>query len=60
MNRGIDESYADAYFTVDIALQQPPIIVDPPVPPPPDANTPANTGLPPSGNNSTNTVVTLP
>ena len=60
LNRGIDESYADAYFTVDIALQQPPIIVDPPVPPPPDANTPANTGLPPPSNNSTNTVITLP
>lgn len=61
LNRGIDESYADAFFTIDIALQQPPIIVDPPPPPPPDANTPANTTLPPPANTpSTNTVVTLP
>jgi len=60
LNRGIDESYADAYFTIDITLQQPPIVVDPPRPPPPDANTPANTNLPPPSNNSTNTVVSLP
>lgn len=59
LNRGIDESYADAYFTVDITLQQPPIIVDPPKPPPPDANTPPV--KPPPANTPANTpVVTLP
>jgi hypothetical protein len=43
---GLDTSYADAYFTVDISIVDPPVIVDPPPPPlpppppPPPANTP--------------------
>jgi len=42
---GLDTSYADAYFVVDIAILDPPLIVDPfppplpPPPPPPSANT---------------------
>lgn len=42
---GLDTSYADAYFTVDIALEDPIEIVDPPVPPPPPPP-------PPSANNT--------
>jgi Domain of unknown function (DUF4815) len=60
LNRGIDESFADAYFTIDITLQQPPVVIQPNTPGPPDANTPANTTLPPPANSTTNTVVTLP
>ena len=52
LTRGLDDSFAEAYFTIDIATIDPPVIVTPNTPGPPDANTPANTGLPPTGNTS--------
>ena len=52
LTRGLDDSFAEAYFTIDIALIDPPVVVTPNTPGPPDANTPANTGLPPTGNTS--------
>ena len=52
LTRGLDDSLAEAYFTIDIALVDPPVIVRPDPPPPPDANTPSANTLPPAGNTS--------
>lgn len=52
LTRGLDDSYAEAYFSIDINLVDPPVIVQPDPPPPPDANTPPPKPLPPEANTS--------
>lgn len=52
LTRGLDDSFAEAYFTIDIALVNPPVVVQPNTPGPPDANTPSSRPLPPTGNTS--------
>lgn len=50
LTRGLDDSLAEAYFTIDINVIEPPVIVQPNPPSPPDANTPSTNPLPPTGN----------
>lgn len=50
LTRGLDDSIAEAYFTVDISIVEPPVIIVPDPPPPPDANTPPPKPLPPEAN----------
>lgn len=52
LTRGLDDSYAQAYFTVDIATIDPPVVIQPDPPGPPDANTPPAKPLPPEANTS--------